>query len=135
MGWTCPKCNRSFVHTDQWHSCVKMSETDHLKKCNESALVLYDTLKGVCNEFGPYRIEAVKASIVFKKQSTFLDVKTRRNHINLEFALKEPYDDFPVTKVFKYSKNKYIHFVQIQELEDLDNQLIGWLKESYEMGT
>jgi len=132
MSWICPKCNRSFKLEDQWHSCVKVSIEDHFKN-RPSVRPIFDLIYQRFIDKDKIRIEAVKNSILFKAPSVFLTVKVKKDHLELEPILKEPFEEFPVYKTFRYSKNKVIHHIAVYDEEDLDEIVWRLLDESYEL--
>jgi len=129
--WTCPDCGKKFRNKNQWHSCCRFSLDDHLINKSESIRSTIFLLIREIKNFGPIQINPVKSSIQVKAGATFLSVRVKRDHVELEFQLSRQKEDFPVHRVVRISGKRYLHFVYIQEPEDVDETLLGWLKESY----
>lgn len=51
----------------------------------------------------------------------------------VEFILYRSEDIFPVIKIVQISKNHFAHRLKLESKEDIDVQLIGWIKEAYEL--
>ncbi len=87
-------------------------------------------------EFGKFREEAVLPDVIFfKTKSTFLAVKVKKAWLDIEFFLDHLEDEAPVKKYLKTSKHRFAHLVSIDGKEDIDQQLIDWIKASYDLIT
>jgi hypothetical protein len=82
--------------------------------------------------FGKVNISSVKNAIIVSSTSTFLAVKPKRDHADIEFLLDHEVNEFPVLKTFRVSRSRVAHFTRIGDPGDVDEQLMGWLKEAYE---
>lgn len=129
--WTCPECGKKFRNRNQWHSCYRFSLDDHLIKKSENIRSTILLLIRNIEQFGPLQLNPVKSSIQVKAGATFLSIRAKKDHVELEFQLGRQIDDFPVHRVVRISGKRYLHFVYIQDPDDVDETLLGWLKESY----
>lgn len=129
--WTCPECGKKFRNKNQWHSCYRLSLNDHLKNkpgnIQNTILLLIRNIE----QFGPLQLNPVKSSIQVKAGATFLSIRAKKDLVELEFQLSRSIEDFPVHRVVRISGKRYLHFVYIQDPEDVDETLLDWLKESY----
>jgi len=55
--------------------------------------------------------------------------------LEISFYLNELEDLLPVVKYRQMSKNRVVHVVPIDAIEDIDTQLIDWMRRSYELIT
>lgn len=133
MPWTCLNCNRTFKNTGQWHSCVVKSLDEHFINKEPRVKVTYERLESTLKTFGDFQISPVINAILFSSESTFLAVKPKSKWLDLEFVLDYQADEFPIHKMVQVSKTRYAHFVRIQNPEEVDEQLIGWIKKAYEL--
>lgn len=132
--WICPKCNRSFKNTNQIHTCKLVTKASILGKRSQHISDLYETLIQEVKKFGDFREEAVLPDVFFlKTKSTFLMVKAKTKWIDVEFFLEKLEDVPPVKKYLQTSKRRVVHVVSIDSEEDIDEQLIDWLRRSYEL--
>jgi len=132
--WTCPKCKRSFKRKDQQHTCDLISKEQLFAKRPADLKKLYDQIVKVVRKFGEYREETVKPDVIFfKTKSTFLAVKVKKDHLDIEFFLDHLEDQPPVSKFLQTSKHRVAHLVPIDDPEDINQQLIRWMKSSYEL--
>lgn len=131
--WTCPECNKNFKNARQLHSCKVVTVESHFMNRQPALKQTYDILLTHVGNFGSFTINPVKSSISLKTISTFLGIKVMKDHLLIEFFLNRKIEEFPVFKTFDYSKNKIVHAVKIDHSDQVDAQLIRWIKESYEL--
>jgi predicted transport protein len=132
--WTCPKCKRIFKRKDQSHSCILISKESLFTKRSPELKKLYDKIVKEVNKFGKYREETMKSDVIFfKTKSTFLGIKVKKDHLDIEFYLENLENVPPVTKYLQTSKNRVVHLVPIDQPEDINKQLISWIKRSYDL--
>jgi predicted transport protein len=93
--------------------------------------------KYICKEvkkFGSYKEETVKPDVIFfKTKSTFLGIKVKKNHLEIEFFLDHLEDIPPVFKYLQTSKHRIVHVIKIDSKEDVNKQLINWMKQSFNL--
>lgn len=132
--WTCPKCQRTFRRKDQNHSCVLITKESLFEKRPPGLKKLFDQIEKIVKRFGDYREETVRPDVIFfKTKSTFLAVKVKKDHLEVEFFLDRLENVPPVSKYLQTSKNRVAHLVPIDDAKDIDRQLIAWMKRSYEL--
>lgn len=129
--WICPECSRTFKNKNQWHSCVNTSVDTFLHGKPEPLISLYHLLINSVKKFGPLQIQTVQSAILVKTGSTFLEIKFAKDHLRIAFYLDHETKEFPVVKSLRVSKNRVAHVVCLGKKEDLDSQMINWLKHSY----
>jgi hypothetical protein len=132
--WTCPNCNRSFRKDNQAHGCHRVDKEDFFKKRPPALRELYGQIVEEVSRFGEFREEAVPPDVIFfKTKSTFLAVKVKRDHLDVEFFLGHLEDVPPVKKYLQTSKNRVAHIVPVDCPEEINGQLVGWMRASYEL--
>lgn len=129
--WQCPKCGRRFSHRNQWHSCVSYSIQDHFRGKPASLKRIFDSLLKELRAYGPVRIDAVKTSINLAGKSHFGGVRVGQDSLNVGFVLHRVVKDKRIVRKLKVDRNKFVHTVNLTRLEDVDAQLLGWLREAY----
>ena len=132
--WTCPKCKRLFKRKDQQHSCVLITTESLFDKRPSELKKLYDRISKEVKKFGDCREETVKLdTILFKTKSSFLGIKVKKDHLVIEYFLDHLEDVPPVFKYLQTSRNRVVHYVAISDREDINQQLIRWMKQSYDL--
>jgi len=133
MPWTCPKCKKEFRNKNQVHSCAKVDLRDHLKNKSPQVIATVDKLMRELGKFGEITINPVKTSVQVKAGATFLSIKPKKEYTEIEFQLSEEVDKFPVYKNIRISKNRVLHFAVLKSPQEVNIQLVSWLKKSYEL--
>ena len=136
MTWVCPDCKKEFRNTNQWHSCARVALGDHLAHKSVEVVATVDELIGRVREFGLVTINPVKTSIQVKAKATFLSLKVKKNHVEIEFQMADRGDEavnFPVYQSMRISRNRLLHCAVLEGPEDVTLELVGWLRDSYEL--
>ena len=131
--WKCPKCEREFSKKDQWHSCVSISTNEHFKNKPPILEEIFNSLREKVEEFGQIRIDAVKTSINIGGKSHFSTVYILKNSIKLDFVLNKKIDSPRMIRVRGPTNNYYTYTIKLRELTEIDKELIGWLRDSYNL--
>jgi len=79
------------------------------------------------------KISPVKNAILFSVKTNFLAVKPKLNWLDMEFISHLEIDEFPIHKSIRVSKTKYANFIRLEHPNNVDNQLLAWLKEAYKI--
>lgn len=82
-------------------------------------------------KFGAFNISPAIGSIMVTREGTFLAIKAKREWLDIEFLLNRELNDFRIHKTFWATKSRCAHFIRLETPDDVDDQLLLWLKESY----
>ena len=135
MSWICPTCNKEFRNKNQWHSCARLSIEDHLKNKSDNIKETVIKLIEEIQKLGRIEFNPVKSTIQVRAGATFLSIKPKKDLIELELQLTYEVSEFPIVKSVRISSNRVWHLIYIDNLEDIDPQLLTWIKESYDLIT
>lgn len=80
---------------------------------------------------GDVRVEAVQVGIFFKRSRTFIELRPMRDRVRLSMLLSRDLVDKRVVKRFSGSGRRFAVFVDLRQPEEVDDQLVSWLTESY----
>jgi Domain of unknown function (DUF5655) len=109
------------------------TELDHLKGKDPSVTVMYEKLIQELQKFGTLKIEPKKTSIHLGNRFGFAGVYTRKDYINLEVHLSHKLISKRISKVEQASANRFHHTIKLNSGKDIDKELLGWLKEAYDL--
>lgn len=109
------------------------SEVDHLKNKEKIVTEIYERLISELQKFGKIKIEPKKTSIHLANRFGFAGVYTRSNYINLEIHLDHKLTSKRVSKVEQASQNRFHHTIKITNPNEIDLELLSWLKEAYDL--
>ena len=93
----------------------------------------FDHLINKLQRFGEIRVAPKQTSIHLEKNSGFAGVHPRKTHFNLEFRTDYKLDDPRITRVQQLSARRFEHTVKVESEGDVDEQLLKWLKDAYEL--
>ena len=112
---------------------MQYTELDHLQEKSPVVARMYEKLIKELQKFGPLKIEPKKTSIHLGNRFGFAGVYTRKDYINLEVHLNHKLTGKRVSKVEQASANRFHHTIKLNSTTDIDKELLGWLKEAYEL--
>ena len=131
--WTCPKCKRVFQKKNQGHSCTVYPVEKHLKN-KDYAKKLYSELKKIIRKkIGNFKIESLPCCIHFVSSYTFAAVYALKNKIRIHFTLDYKLDSSRIDKFNQMSAKRYLYSIDIEKEDEIDKELISWLKKAYNL--
>lgn len=113
-----------------------MTETAHAVDAlfvGKDAIVptIYGRLIEVLHTLGPFREEPKKTSIHLVHTSGFAGIHPRKSFLYLNLRMDRPLQVERVAKSEQVSKNRYHNEIKIAAPDELDGELIEWVKEAY----
>ncbi|HVE83958.1 MAG TPA: DUF5655 domain-containing protein [Myxococcales bacterium] len=91
----------------------------------------FHKLRGAVAAFGDVHVDAVKASVNFGAKSHFAAAWPRSGRLDVEFVLDRPLRSRRVSKLQSLTATKHVHWVQVAGPEEVDAELLAWLRKSY----
>jgi hypothetical protein len=113
--------------------CMEYNELNHLEDKESVVTHIYERLIHELQKFGPLKIDPKKTSIHLGNRFGFAGVYTRKNYINLEVHLNYKLTSERVSKVEQASANRYHHTIKLTNPDEIDGELLDWLKNAYEL--
>ena len=112
---------------------MEYTESDHLKDKDRIVTDIYEKLIAELHRFGPIRIEPKKTSIHLGNRFGFAGVYTQKKAINLEVHLNHKLTSPRIGKVEQASANRFHHTIKLAEPGDVNDELLQWLREAYDL--
>ncbi|MFC2111435.1 DUF5655 domain-containing protein [Bacteroidota bacterium] len=131
--WTCPYCKRNFIYKPSEHTCRFYTLDDHFIGKNLKLKPIFDFLISKLSNLDNLKIEAVKNTILLKNRVIFTSLTIQKNSIIVKLLLETQCEIFPVYKIDKATKTKFCHYIKLEEIDDVNEQLINWISESYSL--
>ena len=94
-------------------------------------LAIYHQVLEVLHSLGPFQEEPKKTSIHLVQSSGFAGIHPRKSFLYLNLRMNRPLQGERIAKSEQVSKNRYHNEVKITSPDEVDAELIGWLKEAY----
>ena len=95
---------------------------------------VYDRLLASLRKFGTIHEAPKQTSIHLEKNSGFAGVHPKKNAINLEFRTDYEIDHPRIARRQQLSARRFEHTVKLENVGDVDEQLLNWLKDAYDLG-
>lgn len=129
--WTCSTCGRSFEKINQPHSCRQVAVEQHFKN-KEEAKSLFDYLVSqIKQNVGQCSIISLPCCIHLLGKYDFMAVLPKNDGLEMRFALNRILNSSRLKQSIPISKNEYKNCLKVYAEEEIDDEIIGWIKESY----
>lgn len=129
--WTCHNCDRIFQKANQPHSCRKVSPESHFEN-KEKAREIFDYLhRQIEQKIGKCTIVSLPCCIHLFGNYDFLAVLPKKDRIEIRFALHRTVVTSRLKVSVPMSAKVFKNCLDIGSREEIDNELLGWLDESY----
>jgi hypothetical protein len=102
--WTCPKCGASLVTKNLWHSCGRATLEEWKARMGPRARVRFAGITSL-SETG----------------------------MTCGFALPHPLDSPRLAKVEEVAPRWWYHRLRITDINELDEEIQGWLRDSHRL--
>lgn len=131
--WTCPKCGKSYVTRNQWHSCVVVSLDSHFVG-RPRARELFDAYVAALESEGPITISVSKTRIEIMTRARFTGAVVRKDYLRSSLWLKRRVDSPRFTKIEHFGGNDWGHTFEIRDERDIDDELLDLAREARKVG-
>lgn len=132
--WTCHKCNRRFANLNQTHSCGSYTVDQHLRGKNSDVTSLYEQFVVLVKRCGPVTVVPAKTRIGFQVRMIFTALSVRQRSLDCHVVLSRRLESARFMRIQSLSPRNHVHYFSIKSPEDLDDEVLGWLREAYEVG-
>jgi hypothetical protein len=117
-----------------WHSCDQFSLEALFEGCQPHVFEMYQKYEAMARACGPITVNPKKTGIAFQVRVRFGGCQPRKSHLNCTVALPRRFDHPRFFKIETYSPRFIAHRFRIYHLEELDEEVQGWLCEAYDVG-
>jgi len=94
----------------------------------------YKRLLAEVRTFGPFREELKKTSIHLAHTVGFAGVHPRKHYLYLNLRTDSPIVSPRIHKSEQVSKNRYHNEIELSTPEEIDAELLTWLRAAYTLG-
>jgi hypothetical protein len=129
--WTCSHCRRQFTNRNQSHSCGQFSIEELLVGKPQEIIELFERLGDLIQRCGKVAVAPTKTRVLFKVRTVFASVAMNKNWLDVVFVLARRLK----ARRIKKAQEEYpgiVHFLRIEKMEELDEDLAAWLQEAYD---
>jgi hypothetical protein len=132
--WTCPVCERQFVHPHQMHACGRYTVAQHLQAGAAAAVELYERFVEQVRTCGPIAIVPTRTGIGFQVRTIFASVSLHEQGLDGHLVLARRLEDAAFTRIEALAPERHGHYFRFDAGEGLHDRLTGWLREAYAVG-
>jgi len=114
-----------------WHACGDYSVEGLLANKGDRARELFEGFERLIAACGPYEVAPAKTRVAFMARVRFAGVNAISDRgMTVAFGLPRPVRHPRIRKIEDYGGGWFGHRARITSVE-LDDELLGWLRESY----
>lgn len=133
--WACNKCKRVFTRTKQQHSCKTIPLEQHFKNKPLAKELFNNLLLQISKDIGKCKIISLPCCIHLFGNYDFLAILPHRDNLEVRFAYRGNIKSSRVTQSVNLSTQLIKICVDIKNIEEIDTELLEWLKTSYSLKT
>jgi hypothetical protein len=132
--WTCPKCGAKLVTRNMWHSCGRVSLGDWKARMGPRARALYDGFEAMIAACGEYHVAPAKTRIAFLGRVRFAGITSlSEDAMVCSFSLPHALASSRFVRIDEVVPGWWVHRLRITSLDQLDDELQAWIRESYRL--
>jgi hypothetical protein len=132
--WKCLKCGRLFANRNQTHFCSRFTLAEYLGGKSPCAIALFRDFARLVKRCGPVRVVPEKTRIAFQVRMSFAAVSLRRDRIICHVVLARRLENPRFTNIEYISTRNHVHSFCFYSHEELDREVLAWLREAYRVG-
>lgn len=103
------------------------------------ALKVFKKVKAALESFGPVQVRTTKSQVAFRRERGFAYLWLPGQHLRnpqaevvLTIDLDHKVESARFKEVAHPSGKHWIHHLELQDLDDIDDEVLGWLNEASE---
>ncbi|OGC45260.1 hypothetical protein A2V49_01515 [candidate division WWE3 bacterium RBG_19FT_COMBO_34_6] len=131
--WTCPRCKRIFKKIDQPHSCKQIPLEEHFQNKLKARDIFNCLVEQINNNIGEVKIISIPCCIHLYGKYDFLAALPKKECLEVRFALDRKLDTSRLKQCVPMSSKIYKNCIDVFSKEEIDDELINFLKESYHL--
>lgn len=131
--WTCPKCKRIFSKANQPHSCLSIPLNKHFENKDKAKELFNHLVEKINTEVGKCKIVSIPCCIHLFGKYDFLAALPKKDKLEIRFALDRKLDSKRLKQYVAASTSSYKNCIDVSSKAEIDEELISWIKESYNL--
>ncbi|NHM33710.1 DUF5655 domain-containing protein [Neobacillus terrae] len=110
-----------------------MSEDELFSNKASNVHKIYSEILDLLKEIGPFEIEFKKTSIHLLNKSSFGGVHPKKKWLDFNLVTNQQIEHEKITKIEQVSKNRFHNNFRFHSIDDLNQEFLVLLKESYQL--
>ena len=132
MAWTCPECGRQFRRNRQSHECAPaMTVDEYFSTGPPHERPVFEAVMAHLATLGPVHVEPVSVGIFLKRDGSFMELRPMERWVAMSFPLRRRAQHRTIVRKVMQWHGRYYHIANVRQPEDLDDDLLDLITESY----
>jgi hypothetical protein len=134
--WVCPECGREFANANQGHFCepaVPLEEVFEGRPAGQREV--YEALLAFLDTLGGVHADQVRVGVFWKTDRKLAEVRPMARALSVNLVLPRELHSPRVARVNRYAADKVWHSIRLTSVDQIDDELLGWLTEAYDYAT
>ncbi|GEK79046.1 DUF5655 domain-containing protein [Agrococcus baldri] len=107
----------------------------HLEGKPEQSVAMFHRFVELVAACGPYEVSPSKSSVTFKgARRGFAGARPTASGLKVYLDLQRALESPRVRSVSPYTARLFVHHLTLTSLDELDDELAGWIAEAYAVG-
>ena len=119
---------------NQTHSCGSYTVEQHLEGKSPHVRSLYEKFAALVQQCGPVTVVPAKTRIGFQVRMIFTALSVRQRSLDCHVVLSRRLESDRFMRIQSLSPRNHVHYFSIKTPNDLDDEVLEWLTEAYEVG-
>lgn len=132
--WTCPKCGRIFRRAKQPHSCHTVPLSHHFQNKEKAKKLFAYLVSQIDSKIGKCKVISIPCCVHLFGNYDFLAALPKKERLEIRFALDRRLNTPRLKQSVPMSSKVFKNCLDIARKEEIDKELLGWLKESFHLG-
>ena len=133
MRWTCDRCDREFARTNTPHTCVPGTTVESVFDSRPAyQREVYDAILAHLLTSGPVHEDAVTVGVFLKAERKIAEVRPMARAVQVWLLLAREVSGPAVRKSEPVGAGRWAHDLRFTSVEQVDDQVRGWLDEAYD---
>jgi hypothetical protein len=131
--WTCSNCNRIFEKVGQPHSCKSIPIDQHFKNKEVARKIFDELVKKIDAKVGKSQIISLPCCIHLFGKYDYLAALPKSDKLEIRFGSDHKLENLRVKQSFQTNAKFYKICIDIKDISDIDEELIGWISLAYHL--
>jgi hypothetical protein len=132
--WRCPACRRQFANRNQSHSCGRYTLASHFAGKPAAVRGIFNRLLLLAKRNGPVTVLPEKTRIAFQVRMSFAAFVIRQKWVDGHVVLARRLANPRFRRIETFSPRNHLHAFRFESVDEVDNEVAGWLAEAYRVG-
>jgi hypothetical protein len=129
--WRCPRCRKTFVTRNLWHSCRRYDLKSLFARSEPRVFRLYRRFAAMVRACGPVTINVQQSRIAFQVRVRALGCVPLKSQLRIGFAFSQRRSHPRFISVKTYGPTFHVHWISIRSEAELDAEVHEWTRAAY----